>query len=270
MAPKNQPWPLKEAQQLLDHVDKLGLPSDAPVLLETGYGPSGLPHIGTFAEVARTTFVRRGFRRLSGRPTKLIAYSDDTDGLRKVPLNLPNPELVEPHLGKPLCDIPDPFGVDESFSAHMNRRLREFLDSFGFEYEFQSATECYTSCQFDAALLQVLKNYDAVINVILPTLGPERRATYSPFLPVCPRTGVVLQEPILERDVDKGTIVYKDPETGELMETPVTGGHCKLQWKADWAMRWFVLGVDYEMAGKDLIDSVRQSSKITRATKSHC
>ena len=256
-------WPFEEARKVLKRLGEKP-PAKGYALFETGYGPSGLPHIGTFGEVARTSMVRHAFHQISDIPTKLFAFSDDMDGLRKVPDNVPNQELLAQHLGKPLTQVPDPFGTHASFGEHNNARLQAFLDSFGFEYEFQSATECYRSGQFDAALLQVLKNYDAVINVILPTLGPERRATYSPFLPVCPRTGVVLQEPILERDVDKGTIVYKDPETGELMETPVTGGHCKLQWKADWAMRWYALQVDYEMSGKDLIDSVNLSSKICR------
>ena len=256
-------WPFEEARKVLKRLgDKP--PAKGYALFETGYGPSGLPHIGTFGEVARTSMVRHAFAQISDIPSKLFAFSDDMDGLRKVPDNIPNQELLTQHLGKPLTQVPDPFGTHPSFGEHNNARLKAFLDSFGFEYEFQSATDYYKSGRFDEALLQVLRNYDAIINVILPTLGPERRATYSPFLPVCPRTGIVLQEPILERDVEKGTVVYKDPETGKMMETPVTGGHCKLQWKADWAMRWFALNVDYEMSGKDLIDSVNLSSKICR------
>ena len=256
-------WPFEEARKVLKRVgDKV--PEKGYVLFETGYGPSGLPHIGTFGEVARTSMVRHAFTQISDIPTRLFAFSDDMDGLRKVPDNVPNKELLAESLGKPLTRVPDPFGTHDSFGAHNNARLQAFLDSFGFEYEFQSATECYKSGRFDDALLAVLRNYDAVINVILPTLGPERRATYSPFLPVCPRTGIVLQEPILERDVGKGTVVYTDPETADMVEVPVTGGHCKLQWKADWAMRWYALQVDYEMSGKDLIDSVNLSSKICR------
>ena len=256
-------WPFEEARKVLKRVgDKM--PEKGYVLFETGYGPSGLPHIGTFGEVARTSMVRHAFTQISDIPTRLFAFSDDMDGLRKVPDNVPNKELLAESLGKPLTRVPDPFGTHDSFGAHNNARLQAFLDSFGFEYEFQSATECYKSGRFDDALLAVLRNYDAVINVILPTLGPERRATYSPFLPVCPRTGIVLQEPILERDVGKGTVVYTDPETADMVEVPVTGGHCKLQWKADWAMRWYALQVDYEMSGKDLIDSVNLSSKICR------
>jgi lysyl-tRNA synthetase, class I len=206
--------------------------------------------------------VRRAFHLLAPEiPTRLFAFSDDMDGLRKVPDNIPNKEMVAQHLGKPLTRIPDPFGTHESFGHHNNARLRSFLDAFGFEYEFQSATDWYTSGRFDAALLGVLKHYDAVINVVLPTLGDERRATYSPFLPVCPETGVVLQVPVVERNVEAGTIVYQR-EDGKKVETPVTGGACKLQWKADWGMRWVALGVDYEMSGKDLIPSVQLSTRI--------
>jgi len=231
------------------------------VLFETGYGPSGLPHIGTFGEVVRTTMVRNAFGALSDIPSRLFAFSDDMDGMRKVPDNVPNQELLEAHLGKPLTAVPDPFGTHESFGHHNNARLRAFLDQFGFDYEFQSSTDCYKSGRFDATLLKVLERYEAVINVILPTLGPDRRATYSPFLPICPKTGVVLQVPIIARDVNAGTVTYED-EDGSKVETPVTGGHCKLQWKADWAMRWVALDVDYEMSGKDLIESVRLSSRI--------
>jgi lysyl-tRNA synthetase class 1 len=196
-----------------------------------------------------------------GVKTRLFTFSDDMDGLRKVPDNVPNKEMVASHLGKPLTSIPDPFGTHDSFGAHNNARLKAFLDSFGFEYEFKSSTVCYKAGEFDSALLRVLECYDDVINVILPTLGPERRATYSPFLPLCPKTGIVLQAPVIHHDVKAGTIVYVDG-AGQKIETPVTGGHCKLQWKCDWAMRWFALGVDYEMSGKDLIDSVRLSSRI--------
>jgi lysyl-tRNA synthetase class 1 len=196
-------------------------------------------------------------------PVKLFCLSDDMDGLRKVPDNVPNKEIIEPHLGKPLTQIPDPFGTDNSFGEHNNNRLKAFLDDFGFEYEFKSATELYTTGVYDAALLKVLQNYDAIINVILPTLGEERRATYSPFFPVCPETGEVLQVPVKEVHPEKGTIVYENKK-GELVETEVTGGKCKLQWKVDWAMRWHALGVDYEMCGKDLTDSVKLSSKICR------
>ncbi len=257
-------WPFQEARTLFN--EKLGgrVPEKGYVLFETGYGPSGLPHIGTFGEVVRTTMVRNAFKTLyPDIPTKLFCVSDDMDGLRKVPDNIPNKDMVAAYLGKPLTRIPDPFGCHGSFGEHNNSRLKEFLDSFGFDYEFKSATECYTSGLYDKALLAVLQNYEKVINVILPTLGDERRATYSPFLPISPKTGNVLQVPLLEINKEKGTVTFLD-EDGERTEVPVTGGRCKLQWKADWAMRWYALGVDYEMSGKDLMESVRLSSKICR------
>lgn len=255
-------WPFEEARKLVERYREAP-PATGQVLFETGYGPSGLPHIGTFGEVARTSMVRHAFRQLSDLPTRLIAFSDDMDGLRKVPDNIPNKDRIEPHLGKPLTAIPDPFGTHESFGHHNNSRLQAFLDRFGFDYEFHSATETYRSGAFDATLLAVLHHYEAVVNVVLPTLGAERQRTYSPFLPVCGKTGRVLQVPVIERNIAAGTIVYQDAD-GSRIETPVTGGHCKLQWKCDWAMRWAALGVDYEMAGKDLIDSVTLSSRITK------
>ena len=257
-------WPFEEARKLVARIDKKRAAGAnvKEVLFETGYGPSGLPHIGTFGEVARTSWVRQAFEAMSEVPARLVAFSDDMDGLRKVPDNVPNQDKLREHLGKPLTEIPDPFGTHDSFGAHNNARLKAFLDRFGFRYEFYSATECYKSGRFDAALLSVLQNYEAVRDVVLPTLGPERRATYSPFLPLCPRTGRVLQVPIVAWDAKAGTVVYD--EEGTRTEVPVTGGHCKLQWKADWAMRWFALGVDYEMNGKDLIPSVELSAKIVR------
>ena len=253
-------WPFQEARGLLERL-KGEVPAKGYVLFETGYGPSGLPHIGTFGEVVRTIMVRHAFAVLSDLPTRLFAFSDDMDGLRRVPDNVPNAGMLAQHLDRPLTKIPDPFGTHESFGHHNNARLRAFLDRFGFEYEFQSSTECYESGRFDDALRLVLAHYDEVTEVILPTLGPERRATYSPFLPICGRTGRVLQAPVIARDPDAGTITYRD-EDGSEFEVPVTGGNCKLQWKADWAMRWVALGVDYEMSGKDLIDSVRLSGRI--------
>jgi lysyl-tRNA synthetase class 1 len=234
------------------------------VISETGYGPSGLPHIGTFGEVARTTMVRHAFRVLTDDKikTRLIAFSDDMDGLRKVPDNVPNRDMLAQHLGKPLTRVPDPFGSHDSFAAHNNARLRAFLDQFGFDYEFMSSTDCYTSGRFDAALLKVLERFDAVMTIMLPSLREERAETYSPFLPISPKTGIVLQVPIVEHDAKAGTIAYDDPDSGERVTTLVTGGRCKLQWKPDWAMRWLALGVDYEMAGKDLIDSVKLSGEI--------
>jgi lysyl-tRNA synthetase class 1 len=257
-------WPFEEARKLVERVKRTG---KAEVIFETGYGPSGLPHIGTFGEVARTSMVRHAFRVLTGDaiPTRLVAFSDDMDGLRKVPDNVPNKDLVAAALNMPLTKVPDPFGTHESFGRHNNARLRAFLDAFGFDYEFVSSTDCYASGRFDAALLTVLERYEAVMAIMLPSLREERRQTYSPFLPIHPKTGHVMQVPVEERNLDAGTIVWRDPATGERFETPVTGGHAKLQWKPDWAMRWFALGVDYEMAGKDLIDSVKLSGEITRA-----
>ncbi len=257
-------WPFEEARKLVERVKRTG---KGEVLFETGYGPSGLPHIGTFGEVARTSMVRHAFRVLTGDaiPTRLVAFSDDMDGLRKVPDNVPNRELLARHLNKPLTAVPDPFGTHDSFGRHNNARLRAFLDAFGFDYEFLSATDCYRAGHFDATLLTVLERYDAVMAIMLPSLREERQQTYSPFLPLHPKTGHVIQVPIDERNVAAGTIAWRDPETGERFETPVTGGHAKLQWKPDWAMRWVALGVDYEMAGKDLIDSVKLSGEIARA-----
>lgn len=265
-AHQSRAWPFEEARRVIQRLEKLKAGPEKTVIFETGYGPSGLPHIGTFGEVARTSMVRHAFEILTeGKwKTRLICFSDDMDGMRKVPDNVPNKEMLQQHLNKPLTSVPDPFGKYESFAHHNNAMLRAFLDRFGFDYEFYSATECYRSGRFDATLLKMLEVYDQVKEIILPTLGPERRATYSPFLPICPRTGRVLQVPTVERHPDKGTIVYIDPETGEKVETPVTGGRVKCQWKADWALRWTALGVDYEMAGKDLTDSVILSSKICR------
>ena len=263
LAEQANAWPFVEARKVLKRVGGK-TPEKGYVLFETGYGPSGLPHIGTFAEVLRTTMVRRAFERLSDIPTELFAFSDDMDGMRKVPDNIPDGDKLEEFLHLPLSAVPDPFGTHESFAAHNNARLCSFLDDYGFDYTFVSATECYKSGKFDAALQKMLEAYDEVQSIMLPTLGKERRKTYSPFLPVCGETGNVLQVPVVERDVDAGTIIYQR-EDGKLVETLITGGHCKLQWKPDWAMRWFALLVDYEMSGKDLIDSVKQSNKITRA-----
>ncbi len=252
-------WPFEEAAKVAARLDGSG---KASALFETGYGPSGLPHIGTFGEVARTTWVRRAFTVLTGRPSRLMAFSDDMDGLRKVPDNVPNREMLAGFLGQPLTRVPDPFGTHESFGAHNNARLRAFLDGFGFDYEFASSTEYYAAGRFDAALRTVAERHEAIVATILPTLGPERRETYSPFLPLHPRTGRVMQVRIDRVDADVGTVFWQDPDSGERFETPVVGGACKLQWKADWAMRWHALDVDYEMSGKDLIDSVRLSGRV--------
>ncbi|WPO42694.1 lysine--tRNA ligase [Tardiphaga sp. 42S5] len=265
LAETSNAWPFEQAKALVARLKKT--PKDE-VLFETGYGPSGLPHIGTFGEVARTTMVRHAFRVLTEDKikTRLIAFSDDMDGLRKVPDNVPNKDMLASHLGKPLTRVPDPFSNEyPSFGAANNARLRVFLDQFGFDYEFASSTDYYTSGRFDATLLKMLAVYDKVMDIILPTLGPDRRATYSPFLPISKTTGVVLQVPMIGRDVAAGTVTYVDPDTNEEVTTPVTGGNVKCQWKADWAMRWAALGIDYEMAGKDLIDSVKLSGKICAA-----
>lgn len=253
-------WPFEEARKLLkrSEVKKKGY-----ALFETGYGPSGLPHIGTFGEVARTTYVRHAFECLSGMKSRLFCFSDDRDGLRKVPDNIPNQDMVREYLNFPLTSVPDPFGCHGSFGEHNNNKLMEFLDSFNFEYEFQSATDWYLSGRYNDVLLKILHNHQEILDVMLASLREERAATYSPFLPISPKSGKVLQVKIDEYRINDGTIVFKD-EDGTTVELPVTDGHCKLQWKVDWAARWCVLGVDYEMAGKDLIDSVKLSSKICR------
>lgn len=264
-AADSRAWPFEEARKIVKRYEKSGFPET--VLFETGYGPSGLPHIGTFGEVARTTMVRHAFHVLTENKvkSKLLCFSDDMDGLRKVPENVPNRELMETYIGMPLTRVPDPFSNEyPSFGSANNARLRAFLDRFGFDYEFASATDYYTSGRFDETLLKMLVAYDKIMSIILPTLGEERRATYSPFLPISPITGKVLQVAMIARDAKKGTVTYIEPETGEKIETEVTGGKVKCQWKADWAMRWTALGIDYEMAGKDLIDSVTLSSKICR------
>ena len=264
LAEQSNAWPFEQAKQIVARLKKK--PKDE-VLFETGYGPSGLPHIGTFGEVARTTMVRHAFRVLTEDKikTKLLAFSDDMDGLRKVPDNVPNKDMLTEDIGKPLTQVRDPFGTHPSFGEHNNARLRAFLDTFGFDYEFASSTEYYKSGRFDATLLKILENIDKVMAIMLPSLREERAASYSPFLPISPRTGVVLQVPIVAHDAKAGTISYDDTDTSERVTVPVTGGHCKLQWKPDWAMRWVALGVDYEMAGKDLIDSVKLSGKICSA-----
>jgi lysyl-tRNA synthetase class 1 len=264
LAEQSGAWPFEEARKIVARLKKK--PKDE-VIFATGYGPSGLPHIGTFGEVARTTMVRHAFRVLTDDKvkTRLIAFSDDMDGLRKVPDNVPNKELLAQDIGKPLTKVRDPFGTHPSFGEHNNARLRSFLDTFGFQYEFMSATQCYTSGRFDEALLRMLAHFEKVMAIMLPSLREERAQSYSPFLPISPHTGIVLQVPVTAHDAKAGTITYEDPDTKEQVTTPVTGGRCKLQWKPDWAMRWYALGIDYEMAGKDLIDSVKLSSEINRA-----
>ncbi len=252
-------WPYEEARKLLKRYPG-GKP--APIVFECGYGPSGLPHIGTFNEVLRTTMVRNAFRTLSDAPSRLIEFSDDLDGLRKVPDNVPNSEMLAAHLGKPLSRIPDPFEKFESFAAHNNAMLCDFLDRFGFEYEFVSSSSQYESGAFNEALKGVLRNYDEIMGVMLPTLRKERAASYSPILPISEKSGIVLQVPVEVVDADAGLIRFDDG--GDVVIQSALGGKAKLQWKVDWAMRWVALGVDYEMYGKDLIDSGQQSGKIAR------
>ena len=253
-------WPFLEAQRIYNKIDGK-TPKKGYVLFETGYGPSGLPHIGTFAEVTRTIMVQEAFKQMYNIPTKLICFSDDMDGLRKVPGNLPNSEMITKHLGKPLTDIPDPFGETESFGHYMNAKLRSFLDRFGLEYNFYSATDHYKSGKFDYMMLKALEKYDDIMNLMLPTFREERRKTYSPFMPICPDTGVVLQVPIEKIDRERESVFYRN-EDNELVEVLVTGGHCKLQWKPDFGMRWAALDVDYEMYGKDHRPNAEIYSKI--------
>ena len=262
-AMRSKAWPFEEARKLLKRYPNGKPEGQGPMLFETGYGPSGLPHIGTFQEVFRTTLVRRAYETLTdGAPTRLVAFSDDMDGLRKVPDNVPNPEMLRQHLGKPLTRIPDPFGKFESFAHHNNAMLRAFLDQFGFDYEFVSSTERYQSGAFDEALRGVLRNYQAILDIMLPTLRAERAATYSPIMPISAKSGVVLQVPVEVVDAEAGIVRFTDE--GETIEQSVLSGGAKLQWKVDWAMRWVALGVDYEMYGKDLTDSGVQSGKIAR------
>ena len=246
-------WPFEEARRLIDRLAKIDDGKSKTVIFETGYGPSGLPHIGTFGEVARTTMVRHAFEILTeGKiKTRLICFSDDMDGMRKIPDNVPDKSFLAPHLHKPLTSVPNPFGGDyASFGHHNNAMLRRFLDTFRFEYEFASATEYYKSGKFDAMLIRAAERYDKIMSVMLPTLGGERQATYSPFLPISPKTGRVLYVPMKKVDAKKGTITFED-EDGTETTLPVTGGNVKLQWKPDFGMRWAALGIDFEMFGKD-------------------
>ncbi len=251
-------WPYEEARRLIKRAS-----AEKSLVFECGYGPSGLPHIGTFNEVLRTSMVRRAFEAMSDVPTRLIEFSDDMDGLRKVPDNVPNQAMLTEHLGKPLSRIPDPFEKFESFAAHNNAMLRDFLDQFGFDYEFISSSSLYESGAFDGALKNVLRHYQGIMDIMLPTLRKERAATYSPVLPISEKSGVVLQVPIEVVDAEAGLIRFVDEE-GETITQSILSGKSKLQWKVDWAMRWVALGVDYEMYGKDLTDSGTQSGKIAQ------
>lgn len=272
-ARSSKAWPFQEAQRLAKRF-RNGKTDGAPVLFETGYGPSGLPHIGTFQEVLRTTLVRKAYEIVAAdengnpAPTRLIAFSDDMDGLRKVPDNIPNKAMVAEHLNKPLSRIPDPFGKFESFAHHNNAMLRDFLDRYGFDYEFVAASDRYNSGAFDDALRQVLRKFGDIMDIMLPTLRAERQATYSPVLPISPVSGNVLQVPVEVVDAEAGLIRFTD-EDGAVVEQSALSGMSKLQWKVDWAMRWYALGVDYEMCGKDLTDSVTQSGRIVKALGGH-
>ena len=261
-------WPFKEAQQILKRNGGLAnfkTPEKGYILLETGYGPSGLPHIGTFGEVVRTTMVRNALMALINCPTKMITFSDDMDGLRKVPDNVPNKKMLSENIGKPLTSIPDPFEQYESFGHHNNAKLKSFLDEFKFDYDFISSTEKYKAGFFDKTIIEILENYEKILEIILPTLRKERKSTYSPFLPISLESGNVLQIQIDEYRPKSKSIIYTEPINDKKVEVLVTGGNCKLQWKVDWAMRWMALGVDYEMCGKDLTESVDLASKICKS-----
>ena len=262
VAAQSKAWPFEEARRILKRFEK-NSPEKGYVLFETGYGPSGLPHIGTFGEVARTSMIMRAFQELSDLPTRLVCFSDDLDGMRKVPGNVPNPESLTEHLQRPLTSVPDPFGEYESFGHYNNAMLRRFLDTFGFEYDFISATEFYQSGQFDPILLRAVEKYDDIMKVMLASLREERQKTYSIFLPIHPETGRVLYVPMKFVDAKNGTITF-DTEEGEEMTLPVTGGNVKLQWKPDFGARWAALGVDFEMYGKDHSTNTPIYDKICR------
>ncbi len=254
-------WPFVEARKLVKERQKI-YEKKGKITLQTGYGPSGLPHIGTFAEVARTTMMVNAIKQLIDVPTEIITFSDDMDGLRKIPDNIPNKEILEKNLHKPLTSVPDPFNKYKSFGEHNNEMLKKFLDKFKFNYTFKSSTETYKKGLFNTALLLVLEKYEDIKEIVLPTLGKERQKTYSPFLPICPETGKVLEVPIIEIKKKEGKIIYQNGD--KKVETEVINGKCKLQWKVDWAMRWYAFDIDYEMYGKDLIESAVLSSKICK------
>ncbi len=258
---KTSAWPFVEAKKMLRE-RKSSIEKKGKITLQTGYGPSGLPHIGTFGEVARTSMIVNALKHLTDLPTEIITFSDDMDGLRKVPDNVPKKELLEKNLHKPLTQVPDPFGKFNSFGEHNNQLLKKFLDDFNFKYNFKSSTELYKSGFFNSSLKVILENYDGIMDIILPTLGKERQKTYSPFLPICPDTGHVLEIPIKEINKKHSKIIFNN--NGKVLEKSILDGNCKLQWKVDWAMRWYALDVDFEMYGKDLIESAILSSKIIK------
>jgi len=258
---KTNAWPFVEAKKVLRERKK-NIDAKGKIILQTGYGPSGLPHIGTFGEVARTSMVVNALNQLTDLPKEIITFSDDMDGLRKVPGNIPNQEKLQNNLHKPLTQVPDPFEKYKSFGEHNNRMLKNFLDKFNFKYTFKSSTELYKSGHFNSTLKLILKNYQGIMDIIMPTLGKERQKTYSPFLPICPDTGIVLEIPILDIDEKNSKIIFDNK--GSKLEKSILDGNCKLQWKVDWAMRWYALDVDFEMYGKDLIESAVLSTKIIK------
>ncbi len=258
---KTNAWPFVEAKKILKERKK-NIEAKGKITLQTGYGPSGLPHIGTFGEVARTSMIVNALNQLTDLPKEIITFSDDMDGLRKVPGNVPNKDKLENNLHKPLTQVPDPFEKYKSFGEHNNEMLKKFLNKFSFKYTFKSSTELYKSGYFNSALKHILKNYQGIMNIIIPTLGKERQKTYSPFLPICPDTGAVLEIPIVEIDEDNSKIIFDNK--GNKLEKSILDGNCKLQWKVDWAMRWYALDVDFEMYGKDLIESAILSTKIIK------
>ena len=258
---KTNAWPFVEAKKILKE-RKSFIEKKGKIILQTGYGPSGLPHIGTFGEVARTTMVVNALNQLTDLPKEIITFSDDMDGLRKIPENVPNKEILSDNLHKPLTSVPDPFEKFKSFGEHNNEMLKKFLNKFKFNYNFKSSTELYKSGYFNSTLEIILENYQPIMEIVIPTLGKERQKTYSPFLPICPDTGVVLEIPVLEINKDKFKIIFDN--NGKKLEVSILNGDCKLQWKVDWAMRWYALDVDFEMYGKDLIESAILSSKIIR------
>jgi len=258
---KTNAWPFVEAKKILKE-RKIDIEKKGKIILQTGYGPSGLPHIGTFGEVARTSMVVNALNQLTDIPKEIITFSDDMDGLRKVPDNVPNKDLLNKNLHKPLTNIPDPFKKYNSFGEHNNEMLKKFLNQFNFKYTFKSSTELYKSGKFNNSLKIILEKYNEIMNIIIPTLGKERQKTYSPFLPICPETGIVLEIPIIEIDEKKSKIIFDNK--GEKIEKSILDGNCKLQWKVDWAMRWYALDVDFEMYGKDLIESAILSTKIIK------
>jgi lysyl-tRNA synthetase class 1 len=258
---KTNAWPFVEAKKMLRE-RKSFIEKKGKITLQTGYGPSGLPHIGTFGEVARTSMMVNALKKLTDLPAEIITFSDDLDGLRKVPDNVPNQKLLEANLHKPLTEVPDPFEKFKSFGEHNNEMLKNFLNNFNFSYNFKSSTSLYKSGFFNSTLKLILENYDGILNIILPTLGKDRKKTYSPFLPICPESGHVLEIPILEIDKNNSKIIFDN--NGKKLEKSILDGNCKLQWKVDWAMRWYALDVDFEMYGKDLIESAILSTKIIK------